>query len=195
VRFPARVHQEIISSKEQWNLLSFTKEKGFYSILQSDTSDYFEKNFLEDPITASIISFETFTIDNLSFQSTPESWYLDHTYKTYTYENDDYEFLSFINSFSSDSTYQKQNTRFPLPYFHLDYQNDYKTIKDTLSFDTWKHIDLDISLKDLLTLNQDQNSDYRVLFFRGIANGVHIKYTFKRQQKQWQLVKIEDYST
>ncbi|PIB38403.1 DUF4348 domain-containing protein [Maribacter sp. 4G9] len=195
VSFPARMHQKTSRTKEHWIPRSFSKEKGFHSLLQSDTLDYFETDFGEEPINVSIVSFETLTIQNLSFNPAPEDWHLDKNYKSYISENSDYEFFVFLNNFTLDSIFQKENIRFPLPYFHLDYKNDYETLKDTFSVDTWKYINLDKSLKELFTLNQNENSDYRPLFLRGIANGVHIKYTFKRLQKQWELIKIEDYST
>ncbi|MFD2586033.1 DUF4348 domain-containing protein [Croceitalea marina] len=195
VRFPAQVDQKTITTKEHWSPMSFSKEKVFHSLIQSDTLNYFERDFGINPINVSIICFETLTIENLTFYPKSETWYLDKTFRTHLSENDDYAFFSFINTFSLDSVFQRHHIRFPLPYFHLDYQNEYETLKDTFLLDTWKYINLNKSLRELVTLNQNIESDYRVLLFRGVANGVHLKYTFRYIDKQWKLIQIEDYST
>jgi hypothetical protein len=111
----------------------------------------------------------------------------------------DEEFLKFLTKFSSDKEFQIQRIKFPIT------KNSYtKDLKDTvikIESSRWQFVSLiqpkTESITDIGYSFKDDNiaSNQRVFSYIGIETGVNVKYFFKRINRQWYLVKIEDYST
>ncbi len=193
--FPININDSIIESKNKWNYNRFYMAKSFMPILHADTTTYFDKDVSVNVLKMSIISLENHITENYNFKRMQEGWKLINMQTQNIYSIKDVKFLKFLTRFSSDSIYQKEHVAFPLPDYHVDYDNDYETIYDSTEIANWSYLDLNISLQQLMTLNLNEESNYRTIFFRGIENGIYVQYTFMKLENEWKLVKLEDYST
>ena len=108
----------------------------------------------------------------------------------------DFEFIDFLIKFSNDSVFQINHTLFPLTDSYADSENDYETVKTNIELKDWKHIELvDFENRLLVLSDIDKNNKYRNIFYRGVENGIWVKFTFERINENWKLIKLEDYST
>ena len=124
----------------------------------------------------------------------------DNKWMFYGYDNvsleglSDKKFIDFLVKFSNDSIYQKEHILFPLKDYSVD--DDYQTISKKIDKEQWSHFNLVEEIESLLFFaNIDSNNVFRNIYYRGIGNGILIKFTFKRVNNDWFLVKTEDYST
>ncbi len=193
--FPININDSIIESKNKWNYNKFYMAKSFMPILHADTTTYFDKDVSVSILKMSIVSLDKHVSENYNFTKMQEGWKLVNVQTQNIDSLKDAKFFEFLTLFSSDSVFQKYHVVFPLPNYHVDYDNDYKTIYDSTKIDNWIYLDLKTSLQQLMTLNLNEESNYRTVFFSGIENGVYVQYTFMKLESEWKLIKLENYST
>ena len=193
--FPIFVNQHKIESKNEWKYIPFYTSKNYLPILQADTSYYFEKYISDSLLKMSILSFKNQKTDNYDFKNTQEGWKLVEVNVQPIDSLKDIGFINFLKQFSADSVFQTQHIVFPLANYHFDYESDYEILYDSLSLKEWRYLKIDSGLEGMLTLNINENSNYRVILLNGVENGIHVKYTFMKFKKTWRLIKSEDYST
>ena len=192
--FPINYQGQLVSQQD-WKFNRFYTEKNFMPILLSDTITYFDKNVSDSILDVSIVSFLNQKTENYNFKKTGGVWKLHRVEIQPIDSLNDMKFINFIKQFSSDSLYQKEHVVFPIPNYQVDYDNDYETLYDLIKFDNWRFIQFENDLEGIMTLNENIDSEYRLIFFRGIENGIHVKYTFRKIGNDWKLTKLEDYST
>jgi len=116
----------------------------------------------------------------------------------YGQENKEH-FDSFIQDFSSDSSFQMSRIQFPLPFKTMNHET-YEEMEMTLSEDQWNfHSVLPnhesfTQTYDNFNMEMDDSGE-RVFSLTGNSNGINIYYYFKRVGGKWFLVKFEDTST
>lgn len=108
-------------------------------------------------------------------------------------------FESFIQEFSSDSNFQKSRIQFPLKITLIDENN-----KSTEFFKKSNEFEMmDFRMKKSkgktnqweqnIVINEDHKSAQ--IQIRGIDNGIHVDYLFKKINGNWFLFEITDQST
>lgn len=196
VNFPAQVNNEEITTAANWKYLSVPYPDGYMPILQCDTLTYYEKDIAKSELGVSILSFASKKATACHFTKSGEAWKCTGLTTNSIDQAPDIEFIRFLQEFSSDPAFQVNHIYFPLPNYYLDTRNDYQTVFDSLKRPNWKHINLIQDLENLIILDVDTfNTNYRLIFYRGIGTGIYLKFTFKRDNDTWQLIKKEDYST
>lgn len=193
--YPINYLGKQLNSKQEWIYNRFYTVKSYMPILHTDTITYFDKDISDNLLKMSIVSFENQESENFNFEKTDDGWKLVQVEIQHIDSLNDIGFINFINQFSSDSLFQIEHVVFPIPNYHVDYDNDYETLYDSIKSDNWRFIQLENDLESIMTLNENIDSDYRLIFFRGIENGIHVKYTFRKIGNDWKLIKLEDYST
>lgn len=116
------------------------------------------------------------------------------------YGQEDKEYFdSFIQEFSSDSSFQMSRIQFPLPFKTMNHDT-YEEVEMTLSKDQWNFHSV-LPNYESFTQTFDnferemEGSGERVFSITGNGNGINIYYYFKRKDGKWFLVKFEDTST
>jgi hypothetical protein len=193
--YPINYKGKQLESKKDWKYNRFYTVKSYMPILHTDTITYYDKDVSDNLLTMSIVSFENQESENFDFKRTVEGWKLVKVGIQHIDSLIDIGFINFIKQFSSDSIFQKEHVAFPIPNYYVDYDNDYEIVYDSLISENWKYMQFENELGSLMTFNEDISSVYRIIFFRGIENGIHAKYTFKKFGQEWRLIKLEDYST
>jgi len=195
VVYPITIENKEIKSSKQWNYLPFYTTSSYMPILHFDTLTYFDNDIFNPKISAHILNFENNNLIAYSFQKCNQDWKLINVKIDSIKDTPDYEFILFLIKFSEDSVFQINHTAFPIPNYYADSDNEYETVYNSIQLKNWKYIDLIKHLDKLLVFDLKNNSDYRNIFFRGIENGIFVKYTFNKQDGEWKLIKLEDYST
>ncbi len=115
-------------------------------------------------------------------------------------EDVDDHFSDFIEKFSTDSVFQLSRTFFPLKVKWYDIVNN----RDSLIYKEKSHFEMMDFRKNKSTGRYDQwtqkivvgeASTSATIEIRGIDNGIMVDYRFKKINKAWMLIEIDDSST
>jgi hypothetical protein len=117
-----------------------------------------------------------------------------------TKEKVDNNFSDFIEKFSSDSSFQKSRTKFPLKINWYDIEND----KDSIIYKDVSHFEMMDFRKKKSSGQYDQwkqeivvdkDNTSAIIEIRGIENGIMVDYLFKKINEVWMIIEIRDGST
>jgi hypothetical protein len=193
--YPINLNGREVKKKSNWRHNDFYSTKSSMPILHYDTLTYYDKDIKEDNIKMHILSFEKDTATNYSFSKKEYSWNLVKINSMKLDSLTDYDFINFLTRFSSDSIFQVEHIQFPLTHYFSDSDNDYETTSAPIKQHEWKQWNMIESIEGLMILDVHKRTKYRNIFFRGIENGIYVKYTFTQTENSWKLVKLENYST
>lgn len=194
--FPIKHETKTITSSKDWKHLSFYTESKYIPILNSDTINLFDKDVEGKTIEMFIVNTAIKSATKYSFIKNENKWFLSSSQDLIIKSVPDFEFIDFLTSFSNDSVFQINHIKFPLPESYADSEKDYETVKKDITQNEWGHIKIVDSNDKLLVLsNIDTKNKYRNVFYRGVENGIWVKFTFEKISGNWKLIKLEDYST
>lgn len=103
-------------------------------------------------------------------------------------------FKKFWKSYTSDSVFQMERTKFPLPLTYYEYDEDNETeITEDIGAEFWLFDNfVDESYK---ARTEKENDMYIVIVTKtGIENGIYVRYYFATTDGKWYLVRITDSS-
>lgn len=196
VVFPFKQNSRNILASDNWKHISFYTQSSHIPILNSDTLSLFDKDIKALDIKMSIIDFERSSLDRYGFKKIDNKWFLTGFANSPIKDVPDLEFINFINEFSRDSVFQISHMSFPLLEAFADADNNYETTTRAIKREDWRFRKMTEDINKLLILSDiDLESRYRNIFFRGVENGIWMRYTFEKINGDWKLIKIEDYST
>jgi hypothetical protein len=172
-----------------------------YVVLESisDISNGLKVNEKSDERVFTWTHTDSHISKNYYFKKKDQLWYLlKIAIIRDSIDIDQEDFYSFLGKFCNDSIFQKQRIFFPLDMTYLD--DDYNEVNESLPQDKWKfqgfYYDCDSVATLFYNFNKDiKDTDERILMIHGVENGISAQYTFKRVNKNWILIKHEDYST
>jgi len=194
IDFPIQVNNNTVQTKDKWVYNSFYTNKEFIPIIYNDTITHSEKDIEFENVSMSVLDSKSQNCAIYTFIRNAGKWRLQNVSSKNINEILDTEFIKFLIQFSSDSTYQLEHTKFPLPECYVDYDKDYELVNKMKSKSEWKFNNLYKSLDGLMMFNLNIESNFRLLFYQGVENGIRMEYTFSKTAESWQLIKEEDYS-
>lgn len=196
IRYPINVEDKTIASNIEWVYLPFYTNTSYIPCLHSDTLNYYDFEIINKNITLTSVSFNSKKFTDYKFNKQNFNWQLTNIYSDSIQNVHDSEFINFLLTFSNDSNYQIKHTEFPLQNYFLDSEKEYATVYEPIERESWKCFNLVKEIENLVILNIEKvDSDYRNILFRGVENGIYVKYTFRKTNGDWFLIKLEDYST
>jgi hypothetical protein len=196
VLFPIQQNGKEINTAEEWNYLPFYTQCEYIPTVTSDTSNLFEKNENPESTEMFLIDFKKEMAEKFAFKKVNKKWYLTRSGKATFATLPDSEFIAFLINFSKDSIFQLNHITFPLSESFADSEKDYEIVTTEIKSTDWEYWKLTDDPNKLMVLsNIQKGNNYRTLFFRGVENGISVKYTFKKINKTWKLIRLEDYST
>jgi hypothetical protein len=196
VLFPIQLNGIEIKTLGEWKYLPFYTQSEYIPTLTSDTLSIFDKDLNLKSTEMCIVDFKKNNAEYFEFEKANKLWCLKKYKKTTLKNVPDFEFMDFLVKFSNDSLFQIKNISFPLSESFADSDNDYEIATKTSKLDDWKFWKLTDDINRLLILSNIQTDNkYRNIFFRGVENGIYIKYTFEKLNGNWKLIRLEDYST
>jgi len=196
VVFPIQLKDIDIKTSKEWRYLTFYTQNEYIPTMTSDTLSVFDKEVKLEFTKMFIVDFKKEIAESFAFEKVNKNWYLKNSNKTTFANLPDLDFINFLTKFSKDSIFQIKSISFPIKESFADSDNDYETATKTIKQDDWKFWKLTADINQLMILSIIQTDNrYRNIFFRGVENGIWVKYTFERINGNWKLIRLEDYST
>lgn len=195
-RFPYIHGSKQITSPQKWEHIAFYTQNKYIPMLNSDTLRIFNKDIATTSIEMAIINFNDKSAISYNFKKIMDKWHLLSAEDLAFKHIPDIEFIEFLIKYSNDSVFQVHHTLFTFTESYIDPDKDYEVVKVSIELENWKHLNiLDDENKFMVLSNIDIGSKYRNIFFRGVDNGIWVKYIFERINDNWKLIKIDDRST
>jgi hypothetical protein len=115
-----------------------------------------------------------------------------------TVESSSENFYTFLSRFCSDSTFQVQRINFPIKVTYLD--EDYEGVTESTTIEKWRYINVYYNCDSIATTYnnfemQFTDTDERILYIKGVENGINAFLKFKRIDNKWMLIESNDSST
>lgn len=196
VVFPVQQNGNEIKTSEDWRHLPFYTQNDYIPTLTSDTISIFDKDVKLESTKMFIVDFKKNIAELFAFEKVNKNWYLKNLDKTTFTNLPDIDFINFLTKFSNDSIFQIKSISFPITESFADSDNDYETATKSITQEDWKYWKLIDDINQLMILSNIQTDNkYRNIFFRGVENGIWVKYTFEIINGNWKLIRLEDYST
>ncbi len=101
-------------------------------------------------------------------------------------------FKKFWKSYTTDSVFQMERTKFPLPLTYYEYDEDNETeITEDIGAEFWL---FDNFVDESYKARTEKENDMYIVTKTGIENGIYVRYYFAVTDGKWYLVKITDSS-
>lgn len=100
------------------------------------------------------------------------------------------DFLSFYQKFATDSAFMRAHLETPLEFISVDEETG-EDIKGTLTADQWFDLQPEMPngrISNVIYGQQYKNPNQKILFMRGLANGMMLSFKFKKIGGDWKLV-------
>ena len=103
------------------------------------------------------------------------------------------DFSTFWKSYTSDLSFQKQRTAFPLPYSYYDFDSDEEAmITEKIQEKEWVFQNFQSDEESRVEI--EQNNDNYEVWRRGNENGIAVVFIFSQREGRWYLTEVYDYS-
>lgn len=103
------------------------------------------------------------------------------------------DFSTFWKSYTSDLSFQKQRTDFPLPYSYYDFDSDEEAmITEKIQENEWVFQSFQSDEESRVEI--EQNNDNYEVWRRGNENGIAVVFIFSQREGRWYLTEVYDYS-
>ena len=103
------------------------------------------------------------------------------------------DFTTFWKSYTSDLSFQKQRTNFPLPYSYYDFDSDEEAmITEKIQENEWVFQNFQSDEESRVEI--EQNNDNYEVWRRGNENGIAVVFIFSQREGRWYLTEVYDYS-
>lgn len=196
INFPIQFDNKTIESSKKWNHLKFYTADSYIPILCYDTLTVYDYDYELDSLKMIVANVNSGMTNIYFFKWLNSDWTLINIKSSTIDKLSEIEFINFIIKFSNDTIFQKTHIKFPLSHAYADADLDYETVNDTLTKDKWKHVRLTNDLNNLMILDFNIiKNNYRNIYYRGVENGIQMRYFFNKIDNEWKLIKIEDFST
>ena len=122
-----------------------------------------------------------------------------NSYDSVKHSSSEEKFEEFFYKFKTDSLFQIDRVKFPLPIESWDIDENNLMMEEILRND-WRHLNFEYK-EEYATRSVDAYkqeirifTDSAKIELRGIDNGIHVDYLFHYLSEQWYLVLERDYS-
>lgn len=180
--------------KTQWRMERFFMHQEFYTVLFDNEK---QMEMVRDTSVSEAlvekIYFNTGAVLQYMFRRVNGAWMLLQQHTEPIAANRNASFLMFYRQFVTDSLFQTQSLAETVKFVGPDPDDDFAQMEGILTPDTWPAFAPELPDRMLYNIvygRQKRVSDEIIFVMRGIANGLELQMTFRRDGDEWQLVKL-----
>ena len=107
--------------------------------------------------------------------------------------NPNASFLEFYHKFVTDSVFQTESLNATVQFVGPDPDDDFARMEGILTPDTWPAFAPELPDRMIYNIvygKPTKESAQKIFVMRGIANGLEVEMTFRRDDGQWKLMKL-----
>ena len=197
VAFPLAVTrngQTTHMQRDQWSMERFFMRQGYYTLLFGSKS---EMACMKDTslvqATVEKIYFNTGAVIQYDFRRLHGVWMLCAVNTEPLSANPNASFLEFYHHFVTDSVFQIQSLSETVTFVGPDPDDEFAQMEGILTPDTWPAFAPELPDKMLYNIvygARKPQTGRMIFLLRGIANGLEMEMTFRRDGDKWLLTKM-----
>ena len=199
VDFPVAVRDGALTltiEEDEWSMERFFMQQGYYTlILDSRQQLALTKDTSVCHVVVEKFDLRSSTAKNYLFDRVGGEWRMTSMEHVTLADNVNAAFITFYETFATDSTVRVGSIADPVKVTAPDPDDDFRYTTIEVPAAEWATIGLDDlpcgTLYNVVYGSQQYTrADKKVLILRGIANGMEIELTFRRQGGRWRLTEI-----
>ena len=182
--------------KARWKTDHFFMRQGFYTLIFDNTR---QMNVVKDTsvnhVVVEKIIFNIKTVKQYVFDRIGGLWTMQSINYRPLYQNRNASFLTFYEKFVTDSTFQAESINDPVRFSGPDPDDDFSQMEGLLTPETWPAFAPELPKETIYNIIYGEDSkpgNQKIFMLRGIANGLEMELTFKRQGDKWLLTKLSE---
>ena len=199
ILFPLKVvdgKTEKMLSKGQWKMEHFFMNQGYYTLIFDNRRQMkLVKDTSINHVVVEKIYLKRKKVKQYVFNRINGQWMLAEVNTGAMYQNNNASFLNFYQKFATDSAYQARHLDNPIHFSGPDPDDDFSTMTGDIAPETWPAFAPELPSGFIYNIMYGQKytqSNQKILVMRGIANGMEMELTFRRQGKEWKLTKLSE---
>ncbi len=199
IHFPLVVSSEAKSDtleSAEWQTDHFFMREEEYTLI-FDNEEQMEqvKDTGIDRVVVEKIFLDQGFVNQYQFGKENGRWMLDSVHKQTLSLNPNASFLSFYRRFVTDSVYQQKSLNEEIKFAGPDPDDDFNQMEGVITPDFWEAFAPELPkgiIYNIVYGRQKADSNLKIFVLRGIANGLEVEMTFKRDGNQWKLIKLTE---
>jgi len=182
--------------RQEWKMEKFFRSQGYFTLIFDNTKQMkLVKDTSINKVTVEKIRLGNGTVEQFQFERKNGQWVLAEIDNISYANTGNASFLTFLDKFLSDESSQQQSIENPLPYYGPDPQGEEenKCVNTEIAASEWRDFLPELPTEVLYNIDYGQtnaSSNQKILMFKGIANGLETQLVFKKNGKDWRLVKL-----
>lgn len=182
--------------RQEWKMEKFFRTQGYFTLIFDNTKQMkLVKDTSINKVTVEKIRLGNGTVEQFQFERKNGQWVLAEIDNISYANTGNASFLTFLDKFLSDESSQQQSIENPLPYYGPDPQGEEenKCVNTEIAANEWRDFLPELPTEVLYNIDYGQtnaSSNQKILMFKGIANGLETQLVFKKNGKDWRLVKL-----
>ena len=182
--------------RQEWKMEKFFRTQGYFTLIFDNTKQMkLVKDTSINKVTVEKIRLGNGTVEQFQFERKNGQWVLAEIDNISYANTGNASFLTFLDKFLSDESSQQQSIESPLPYYGPDPQGEEenKCVNTEIAASEWRDFLPELPTEVLYNIDYGQtnaSSNQKILMFKGIANGLETQLVFKKNGKDWRLVKL-----
>lgn len=189
--------KETAVAMRQWSMEHFFMRQGYYTLIFNSEK---QKKLVKDTNVGNVyvekISQENNSVKRWQFNRVDGLWRLQKVSVLSLSQHEDADFVTFYNSFASDSVFQMQSIASQVKFSGPDPDDDFSRMEGELMPEQWPMFAPWLPTGDMYNIHYGEQpykkSDTRMFIIRGVASGLETELTFEKQNGKWMLVKFEN---
>ncbi len=181
----------------KWNMEHFFMRQGYYTLVfNSDKQKQLVKDTSVGNVYVERISNAQGSVKRWHFNRVDGLWRLQKVSMFSIAKHEDTDFLSFYNSFATDSAFQMQSLAEQVTFSGPDPDDDFSRMEGELMPEQWPMFAPWMPSGDIYNIHYGEQpykkTNHRLFIIRGVANGLETELTFEKDNGKWLLVKFEN---
>ena len=182
--------------RQEWKMEKFFRTQGYFTLIFDNTKQMkLVKDTSINKVTVEKIRLGNGTVEQFQFERKNGQWVLAEIDNISYANTGNASFLTFLDKFLSDEGSQQHSIDNPLPYYGPDPEGEEenKCVNTEIAASEWRDFLPELPTEVLYNIDYGQtnaSSNQKILMFKGIANGLETQLVFKKNGKDWRLVKL-----
>jgi hypothetical protein len=172
----------------------FFMRQDFYTVLFDDERQMeLVKDTSVQQATVEKIYFNTKAVIQYQFKRVRGAWMLLEVKTEPMASNPNASFLDFYHKFVTDSVFQTESLNATVQFVGPDPDDDFARMEGILTPDTWPAFAPELPDRMIYNIvygKPTKESAQKIFVMRGIANGLEVEMTFRRDDGQWKLMRL-----
>ena len=198
IHFPLPVYRDgkitAKLEKKQWSMEHFFMRQDYYTMIFDNAKQKeLVKDTTIDHVVVEKVYLKSGSVKQYLFNRINGQWMMTSINYKPMYQNLNASFLKFYRQFATDTAFQYRHLHNPVMFTGPDPDDDFSTMTGEIAPETWPAFAPQLPgnmIYNILYGQKYAESTQKIFVMRGIANGLELELTFRKQGGKWMLTKL-----